>query len=207
MQEQSIQNFPLLASTSEFSSMPYLSGLFEAIDELIMQCAEDNSADLDQLKQFVSDHVAGKESKGQVEKLGKKEVHVTDWHVLMGMALKQRKRSRIDGETLSCARHLRDELNGNDQDRATKLRAEVDERKADLERKKKEKAEQKIATALKNETTVVVEQYHKDTFLIKRNLFYMYKTYGSHIVISVANEDPRNHQVYQAYNFGNTGKN
>lgn len=59
MQEQTQQTNEFLTSPNTFNPMPYIGELFEAIDELIVECAEANNADLTQLKRLVAAHAAG----------------------------------------------------------------------------------------------------------------------------------------------------
>ena len=77
MQEQNQQEVSFLADDFDLGSMPYLPGLFDAIDILIDDCAKEHKADLTQLKRFVAGHVAKDELmefEGKFDIVGKKSI-------------------------------------------------------------------------------------------------------------------------------------
>ena len=228
MQEQ-IQETIFVADSSTLHSMPYLSGLFDAIDDLIINCAKENNvANIAQLKRFVAGHVAQddwREFEGQFEVLEKKERPLTDWNALMSMTLKdkeldginnednatvrqlsQGKRPRISNEDNATVRQLSKVLKGNNSE-AKKLREEVENKKKEYQEKKREEEKKNILAAEKKNTSYRVNEYNKDVEKLKRNLRYMRVNYGSHIIYASINEDKKKQLTYPAYTRGNSGIN
>jgi hypothetical protein len=212
MQEQTHQVAPLLIHPSSLDSRSYISGLFQAIDELIIDCAEVNNADLTELKRLVASHIAKddlKEFEGKFHMVRKEKRPLNDWNALMGIAMTQKKRTRIDTEVVERARQLRDELNGDDRDRAEVLRVEVEGKKKELvekslekERKKKEKV---VKKAEENKTSYRYLEYKKDLLKLEKSMIYMYQNYGSHVIYTFANENLRFHNMHQPFSSGNSG--
>lgn len=207
MQEQTHQSSKFLALSYDFEEMPYLSELFESIDQLIEECAEDNGADLTQLKRFVAGHVARadlKEFPSKFETI-KKKAPSNDWNTLVSIAKAQRKRARIDTEIIAYAQQLNSELNGNDLDRAKELREAVEMKKKEVEKKKEEK-EGKKAEEAEGPASVRFNRYLMDKTKLHKNIVHMHESYGTNLILISANENSREQNRYRPYVYGNTSK-
>lgn len=207
---QQTQTNIFLASNHILREMPYLCGLFEAIDDLIIGCAVANDADLTQLKRFVAGHVARddlEEFKGSFHQLGEQKKAPRDWNALMGIALTQQKRARIDTETVACAHQLQQQLNGDDQARAEKLRAEVEAKKKELLEKNEEKTRKMNDADKSKPNSYRLRQYKIDLDKLYANMAYMCENYGSHMILAVANQNRHQQMNYPPFTTGNSGKN
>ena len=194
--QQIEQSTLFLANSSTHESMPYLHKLFEAVDDLIAECAEENSTDLTQLKRFVAGHVCREdltEFEGHFKVSEKKRAPVNDWHSIMNLAKTQIKRRRFDEDTMECAQQMRKEFNGEDET-ASVVRAQVEERKKKLIMRKEE-----------NEKSFRATNYDKDIQKLNDNLGYMYANYGSHMILASANERCDGQLLYPPFVICNSG--
>jgi hypothetical protein len=210
MDQQTHQTSTFVTPYAASKRESYLDGLFEAIDELIVDCAEVNNVDLTQLKRFVAGHVAMddmNEFLGKFQVFEKKKAPCSDWNALVGIAMNRRKRTRIDTETIECAQQLREELNGDGSTRNEVLRAEVDERKKELEKKKLEKTKKMEDDLKKKKFSCRQAEYIKDMAKLNKNMSYMLANYGSHMITISANENRLMQASYPPFAVGNSGTN
>lgn len=206
MQEQIQQTACFLADNDTIEQKPYLSELFNAVDQLIVKCAEKNNVDLTELKRFVAGHVAKEDSREFEERFQvfeKRKIPTTDWNALVSIASNKTKRSRFNKETSVEVKKLSEILSGDDKARAEELRTEVEaQKKIILERKQQNKAN----AANEDQDPFRLVQYKKDLEKLDNNMRYMYLNYGSCYILVSANEDQRKQIQYPPFAIGNSGK-
>lgn len=207
MQEQNQQEVSFLADDSNLGSMPYLSGLFDAIDDLINDCAKEHNADLTQLRRYVAGHVAKDdlmEFQGKFDIVGEKIKPTTDWNALMSMT---KKRPRFHEDDNAEVRQLTKILNAESTKEAQELRIEVEKKKKELSEQKQAKKDKKNDDAAARNDSFRLKEYSKDMKKLENSMKYMLVNYGSHILFACVNEEENKQTFYPPFASGNSGRN